>query len=86
MGHGTDFEIHVYDKKGKEAGIFGSEGFMNKHGLKGVESDKMISVNAKNRLKGIAVDEMRKSGRISPGESIKGDKWNRPRLTGKNSC
>ena len=86
MGHGTDFEVHVYNKKGEEVGIFGSDGFFNKHGTKAIEAEKAISKNAKNRLKGIAIDEMRKSGRLQVGDAIKGDNWKRPRLTGNNTC
>ncbi|WP_276529141.1 RHS repeat domain-containing protein [Tenacibaculum maritimum] len=82
MGKGVDFEIHVYDKGGAEVGIFGSEGFMNKHGLFG--SDVDVPDNVNQRLKGISVDEMRKSGRIGPKgtDNIKGDKWKKPRLKG----
>ncbi|MFD2909188.1 hypothetical protein ACFSX9_10625 [Flavobacterium ardleyense] len=84
MGSGVDFEIHVVNKAGVEVGIFGSDGFMNKHRLSGDDVNVPDSVN--QRLKGIAIDEMRKAGRISSkGEdNIKGDNWKRPRLKGCN--
>jgi RHS repeat-associated protein len=81
MGHGTDFEIHVYDKSGAEVGIFGSEGWINKHGI---TSDVEMPDGVESRLKGMAVDQMRKDGRLKPKgtEDISGDKWKRPRKTG----
>jgi len=79
MGHSTDFEIHVYKNK-KEVGVFGSEGWIHKHGL----GDAVIPESVENRLKGHAVDFMRKTGRLGPKgtEDISGDKWQRPRLKG----
>ncbi|WP_317206046.1 RHS repeat-associated core domain-containing protein [Tenacibaculum maritimum] len=84
MGHGVDFEFHVYDKNMKEVGIFGSEGFMNKHGIAGADVDVPKSVQ--QRLKGMAVDQLRKGGRLGAKgtENIKGNKWKRPRLKGCN--
>ncbi|WP_129307503.1 DUF6531 domain-containing protein [Streptomyces sp. L2] len=84
---GTDFEIHVYDKRGREVGIFGSDGWFNKHGKSAAEADVPGSVE--NALKGKAVDFMRGTGRLGPKgiQDITGDKWKRPRLaTEEASC
>jgi hypothetical protein len=62
MGQGTDFEIHVY-YRGNEVGLFGSNGWFDKHGL---DSDVSVPDGVYNRLKGQAVDFMRGTGRISP--------------------
>ncbi|WP_026123178.1 hypothetical protein [Nocardiopsis chromatogenes] len=78
MGKNVDFEIHVY-YKGQEVGIYGSNGWFNKHGKKG---DADVPKAVENRLKGIAVDTMRKTGRLKEGDSIKGDDWKRNRLGG----
>ncbi|WP_308299606.1 DUF6531 domain-containing protein [Streptomyces sp. CJ_13] len=77
---GTDFEIHVYDKSGREVGIFGSDGWFNKHNTIG--ADVEVPPSVENALKGRAVDTMRRAGRIGPRgtEDISGDKWQRPRL------
>ncbi len=77
---GTDFEIHVYDKSGREVGIFGSDGWFNKHSTVG--ADVEVPPSVENALKGRAVDILRRSGRIAPRgtEDISGDKWQRPRL------
>lgn len=80
MGLGTDFEIHVHDRRG-EIGVFGSNGFFDKHGL-----PEQVDVPSKvaNRLKGVAIDEMRAAGHLGAKgtENIKGDNWMRPRQTG----
>jgi RHS repeat-associated protein len=78
---GTDFEIHVYDKAGREVGIFRSDGWFNKHGISGADVDVPPSVE--NAVKGRAIDTMRKLGRIGPKgtEDISGDKWKRPPLS-----
>jgi hypothetical protein len=80
MGQGTDFEIHVY-YRGNEVGIFGSNGWFDKHGN---TADVNVPDNVYNRLKGKAIEEMRASGRIGPQgtQDITGDKWMQPRLTG----
>jgi len=80
MGPGTDFEIHVY-YRGSEVGIFGSNGWFNKHQK---TADVSVPEDVYNRLKGKAIEEMRASGRIKPlGEQdISGDKWKMPRLGG----
>ncbi|MFI5896996.1 polymorphic toxin-type HINT domain-containing protein [Actinoplanes sp. NPDC051513] len=80
MGAGTDFEIHVYHR-GSEVGIFGSNGWFDKHGK---VADVSVPDNVYNRLKGKAVEEMRASGRLGPQgtRDITGDKWKMPRLKG----
>ncbi|MFJ8853565.1 hypothetical protein [Streptomyces sp. NPDC102437] len=76
----TDFEIHVY-KNGKGIGIFGSDGWFAKHGK---SADVKAPRETYNLLKGLAVGEMRREGRIGPKgtENIKGDSWKRDRITG----
>ncbi|MGW5562289.1 DUF6531 domain-containing protein [Streptomyces tendae] len=84
---GTDFEIHVYDKRGREVGIFGSDGWFNKHRKSAAEVDVPRSVE--NALKGKAVDFMRGTGRLGDKGTmdITGDKWKRPRLAAEGvSC
>ncbi|QES40283.1 hypothetical protein DEJ49_04170 [Streptomyces venezuelae] len=83
IGHATDFEMHVYDKNGREVGLYGSNGWFDKHRL---NSDVQVPRGVENRLKGEAVKFMRRTGRIGPRgtEDISGDKWKRPRL--KGSC
>lgn len=80
IGGTTDFEIHVY-KSGKEIGIFGSDGWFAKHGK---SADVKVPREIYNLLKGLAVGEMRRDGRIGPKgtENIKGDSWKRDRITG----
>lgn len=80
IGGTTDFEIHVY-KNGKEIGIFGSDGWFAKHGK---SADVKVPRETYNLLKGLAVGEMRREGRIGPKgtENIKGDSWKRDRITG----
>nr|WP_234392139.1 DUF6531 domain-containing protein [Streptomyces sp. WM6378] len=77
---GTDFEVHVYDKSGREVGIFGSDGWFNKHGT--TAADVQVPASVENALKGRAIDTLRKTGRIGPKgtEDISGEKWQRPRL------
>lgn len=77
---GKDFEIHVYDKSGREVGIFGSDGWFNKH--RKIGADVEVPPSVENALKGKAIDTMRRHGRIGPRgtEDVTGDKWQRPRL------
>ncbi|MFF9062365.1 polymorphic toxin-type HINT domain-containing protein [Streptomyces sp. NPDC014882] len=80
IGGQADFEVHVYHR-GKEVGLFGSNGWFAKHG-KGVDVE--LPKDVYNNLKGLAVEEMRRQHRIGPKgtENIKGDNWKRPRITG----
>ncbi|MCC3651547.1 HINT domain-containing protein [Streptomyces sp. S07_1.15] len=80
IGGTTEFEVHVYHK-GKEVGIFGSDGWFSKHGK---SADVDVPRDVYNNLKGLAVGELRRDGRIGPKgtESVKGDNWKRSRITG----
>ncbi|MER8113855.1 DUF6531 domain-containing protein [Streptomyces sp. NPDC094031] len=77
---GMDMEIHVYDKSMREVGLFNSQGWFNKHGIKASEVE--VPPGVENAIKGRAIYELRKVGRIgSKGtEDISGDKWRRPPL------
>ncbi|GAB7042787.1 RHS repeat-associated core domain-containing protein [Catenuloplanes niger JCM 9533] len=73
----ASFEIHVYHR-GTEVGIYGSNGFFNKHNINA--NDVNVPDQVHNRLKGIAVDQMRKIGQIPADANIKGDAWKRPMI------
>ncbi|MEU2718317.1 RHS repeat-associated core domain-containing protein [Streptomyces sp. NPDC007205] len=77
---GRDVEIHVYDKSGREVGLFNSQGWFNKHGIKASEVE--VPPGVENAIKGRMIYELRKVGRIAPKgtEDITGDKWRRPPL------
>lgn len=62
--------------------MFGSTGWFNKHGTAAV--DVNVPPNVYNRLKGAAVDFMRRSGILPPKgmADITVDNWMRPRMTG----
>jgi len=53
---------------------------MNKHGITG--ANVQVPQHIYNNLKGIAINQMRSTGRLGPkgSENIRGDKWQRPRL------
>jgi RHS repeat-associated protein len=71
----ASFEIHVFDKNGKEVGVYGPRGWINKHGFNG--PPKGVPINVCDSVKGVTIDELRKRGRFPPKGSvnIKGDKW-----------
>ncbi|WP_438828193.1 DUF6531 domain-containing protein [Streptomyces mirabilis] len=77
---GRDVEIHVYDKSMREVGLYNSQGWFNKHGIKASEVE--VPPGVENAIKGRMIYELRKVGRISPKgtEDITGDKWRRPPL------
>ncbi|MCS0601185.1 DUF6531 domain-containing protein [Streptomyces sp. LP11] len=77
---GRDVEIHVYDKSGREVGLFNSNGWFNKHGIKASEVE--VPPGVENAIKGRMIYELRKVGRIGDKgtEDITGDKWRRPPL------
>ncbi|MGW7791319.1 DUF6531 domain-containing protein [Streptomyces tricolor] len=77
---GRDVEIHVYDKAGREVGLYNSQGWFNKHGIKASEVD--VPPGVENAIKGRMIHELRKVGRIGPKgtEDITGEKWRRPPL------
>lgn len=62
FGGSSSFEIHVYDSRGKEVGIYGPDGWINKHGLKGAPAGLPNSVE--NKCRSAAVQFGRSSGAI----------------------
>lgn len=79
-GGQAHFEIHVFNGQ-TEVGIFGSNGWIGKHGH---PSDMELWATAENRLKGVAIAEMKRSGRLPLDADIRGDAWKRPHVSG--SC
>jgi hypothetical protein len=75
VGGNSNYEIHVYDPKGNEVGLYGPDGWFNKHGLQGKPEGIPDSVEA--QCKGQAVDLGRRMGKIPPKglADIKGNKW-----------
>ncbi|MFS9065850.1 RHS repeat-associated core domain-containing protein [Streptococcus timonensis] len=73
-GKKSSFEIHVYDPKGKEVGIYGPDECFNKHGKKG--KPEGIPDSVENSCRGIAVDTGRRIGAVAPKgtANIKGNK------------
>jgi len=71
----ASFEIHVFDPSGKEVGMFGPDGWFNKHGLTG--KPEGIPDSVENQCKGNAVEIGRKMKKIPPKGSadISNDKW-----------
>ncbi len=74
-GSEGQFEIHVFDPKGVEVGMYGEKGWFDKHGHKGRPAKCPAEVE--NRLKGTAVDILRRSGKLpEKGRgNIKGSRW-----------
>jgi hypothetical protein len=60
-----------------EVGIYGSDSWIGKHGH---SADMKLEDAVENRLKAVAVDEMRRAGRLGPNDDIKGDDWKRPHV------
>jgi RHS repeat-associated protein len=77
VGGKASFEIHVLDKGGKEVGIFGPEGWFNKHGLTGRPDG--IPASVENQCKGQAIDIGRRMRVVPPkgAADISGSKWKR---------
>ncbi|MFI9255260.1 hypothetical protein [Streptomyces sp. NPDC053069] len=73
-------ESHVYDKANREVGLFNSQGWFNKHGIKA--SEVQVPPSVENAIKGRMIYELRKIGRIGPKgtEGISDDKWRRAPL------
>jgi RHS repeat-associated protein len=71
----SQFEVHVFDKSGREVGVYGPDGWFNKHGHKGRPENCPVGVE--NQLKGQAIDIQRRAGVLPPkgGMNIKGDRW-----------
>ena len=70
----SSFEIHVCDGRGQEIGIYGPEGWINKHG-KGIPT--AIPAELETALKGVALEELRARGKFPPKgrADIKGNNW-----------
>jgi len=70
----SSFEIHVCDGTGKEIGVYGPEGWINKHG-KGIPT--AVPKGVENGLKGIAINELRARGKfpLKGRANIRGNKW-----------
>ncbi|GAA5056192.1 hypothetical protein GCM10023259_038800 [Thermocatellispora tengchongensis] len=74
--HGqAHFEVHVYCWK--EVGNYGSNGWIGKHGHC---ADMRLDDVVENRLKGVAVDEIRRAKRLGADDTIKGDSRKRPHV------
>ena len=77
-GGSSSFEIHVYDPKGGEIGVMGSDGeWINKHGHTGSPEDAPKDVC--NKARGYAVEEARARAMLPPKgtANIKGPNFGR---------
>jgi hypothetical protein len=61
-GGQSSLEIHVYDAQGDEVGVWGSSGWINKHG--GVPEN--VSPDLENTLRGMSIGQLRARGLIPP--------------------
>jgi len=59
-GGSASFEIHVYNPRGNEVGVYGPDGWINKHGFKGAPSDLPDGVEI--QCKNVADDYTRRMG------------------------
>jgi RHS repeat-associated protein len=75
VGGSSSFEIHVYDPNQNEIGLYGPDGWFNKHGKQGKPDGIPDSVEA--QCKGNAIDLGRRMGKIPPKgmADITGAKW-----------
>ncbi|MFA6095076.1 MAG: hypothetical protein WC757_04300 [Candidatus Paceibacterota bacterium] len=75
IGGKSSFEIHVFDPNGNEVGLYGPDGWFNKHGLQGKPEGIPDSVEA--QCKGNAIDLGRRMGLIPKKgfADISGNKW-----------
>jgi hypothetical protein len=73
----ASFEIHVMNPSGREVGVYGPEGWINKHGFSGRPDG--IPLEVKNQCKGLAVDRLRAAGHLPPKGrmNIQGKRWMR---------
>jgi hypothetical protein len=62
------FEIHVFDPKGAEAGMYGKDGWFNKHGHKGHPAN--CPTDVENQLNGQKIDYLRRAGVIPPKGTV----------------
>lgn len=77
LGGQATFEVHVMNPAGREVGIYGPNGWVDKHGFSGRPANLPIEVE--NQCKGVAVDQMRRAGLLPPKghANIKGKLWMR---------
>jgi len=70
----SSFEIHICDGLGNEIGIYGPDGWINKHG-KGIPIG--LPSELENALKGISINKLRARGKFPPKGTadIKGSRW-----------
>ncbi len=66
-GGQASFEIHVFDKKGNEVGVYGPRGWIAKHGHSGGRPAGLPQ-GVENTCKGVADDRLRASG--NPAQSF----------------
>jgi RHS repeat-associated protein len=71
------FEIHVFNPRGNEVGMYGPQGWFNKHGHTGAPENCPAGVES--QLKGNAIDILRRSNALPPKGrlNIKGNNWTR---------
>lgn len=62
-GEGT-FEIHIYDPQGNERGVFGPDGWINKHGHKGSIPDDIVPEHVFNKVRGEAIERLREGRKL----------------------
>jgi RHS repeat-associated protein len=89
LSGGASFEVHVYAPNGKEIGIYGPNGFFNKHGHHA--SAIQVPSSVSRTLNGIAVEELRKNGKLPIKGAPNGKKsireyTNSIKNAGKSGC
>jgi uncharacterized protein RhaS with RHS repeats len=81
QGGVTKHEIHVYrvsrNGTSAEVGVFGREGWQARHGFDG--SDPGVPRNVLNRINGVNVRELRRTGVLRQGEPVRGGAYH-PRV------
>ncbi len=60
----ASFEIHVFNSNGKEVGVYGPDGWINKHTFRGPPKD--LPSEVENRCRGVAADKLRAQGKLPP--------------------
>lgn len=58
-GGGASFELHVYDAKGNEVGVYGPDGWINKHGFRG--APRGLPEGVEDECKAVADDYSRRT-------------------------
>jgi RHS repeat-associated protein len=62
-GNISSHEIHIYNPKGNEIGVFGPTGWINKHGFTEAPD---IPKDVYDKINGINIDQLRRAGRLPP--------------------